>query len=117
MPASQLSPPARRNDWRASLGWCLVPEDGAVVIAQLGAGVVGSGVARILHEKRHTYARQLGRPLLLKGALVRNPTKNRPGVDSSILTTEASGLLDDPNVDIVVEVIGGEQPSLDFITR
>jgi homoserine dehydrogenase len=83
----------------------------------LGAGVVGGGVIRILTEKADIYARQLGRPLVLSGALVRDPMKPRPGVDASLITTDASKLLEDPDVDIVVEVMGVEQPALEYISR
>ena len=92
-----------------------MPKDGPVRIALLGAGVVGGGVARILAEKREVYARQLGRPLVLTGALVRDGDKERPHHDASLLTTDANRLLEDPDIDIVVEVLGGEQPALDFI--
>jgi homoserine dehydrogenase len=90
---------------------------GPVRVALLGAGVVGGGVARILSEKREVYARQLGRPLILAGALVKDPAKERPGVDETLLTTDPSQLLDDPDIDIVVEVLGVEQPAAEFIGR
>jgi homoserine dehydrogenase len=92
-------------------------KDGPVKVALLGAGVVGGGVARILAEKRESYARQLGRPLVLVGALIKDAAKERPGVDEALLTTDVSRLLDDPEVDIVVEVLGVEQPSTDYISR
>jgi homoserine dehydrogenase len=92
-------------------------KDGPVKVALLGAGIVGGGVARILTQKRETYARQLGRPLVLAGVLVRDAAKERPGLDEALLTTDATRLLDDPDVDIVVELLGVEQPAVDFIGR
>ncbi len=86
-------------------------------MALLGAGTVGGGVARILTEKLDAYARQLGQPLLLTGALVRDLDKRRPLVNRSLLTTDASLILEDPEVDIIVEVMGGEHPALEYITR
>ncbi len=86
-----------------------------VRLALMGAGHVGGGVAKILAEKEGVYARQLGTPLLLTHALVRDLNKPRPSVDRAILTTDASAILDDPDVNIVVEVMGGEQPALDYI--
>jgi len=83
----------------------------------MGAGVVGGGVAEILAEKREDYARQLGRPLVLTRALVRDPDKPRPAVLAGLVTTDADDVLEDPDVDIVVEVMGGEQPALDYIGR
>jgi homoserine dehydrogenase len=86
-------------------------------VGLLGAGVVGSGVARILKEKREAYAHQLGQPLDLKAALVRNLDAERPAVDRALLTTNADEILDDPEIAIVVEVMGVEQPALDYIER
>jgi homoserine dehydrogenase len=83
----------------------------------LGAGTVGSGVARILQEKREFYARQLGRPLLLQAALVRDASKERPELDPGLITINADELLDDPEIDIIVELLGVEQPALDYIRR
>jgi homoserine dehydrogenase len=93
-----------------------VARTGAVRVAILGAGNVGGGVARILTEKREMYARQLGRPVELAGAFVRDTSRQRP-FDASLLTTDANGLIDDPEVDIVVETVGGETPALEYVTR
>ena len=92
-------------------------KNGPVHLALLGAGTVGSGVARVLAQKRDVFARQLGRPIDIAGVLVRDAAKGRPDIDPGLLTTDAARLLDDPAVDIVVEVLGGEQPALDFMTR
>ena len=92
-------------------------KDGPVRVALLGAGTVGGGVARILTEKSEAYARQLGRPLQLAGALVRDAWKPRPALEGVLVTTDASRFLDDPEIDIIVEVIGGERPALEFIQR
>ena len=89
-----------------------------VGIGLIGLGVVGSGVARILQEKAQVYARQVDCPLCLTRILVRDPTKDRgPGIDKSLLTTDASAILDDPAVDIVIEVMGGESPAHDYVRR
>ncbi|MPZ50608.1 MAG: homoserine dehydrogenase [Dehalococcoidia bacterium] len=93
----------------------MAAKDAPVRVALLGAGVVGGGVARILNEKRETYARQLGRPLVLTGALVRDAARARGELDSALVTTDPARILDDPSIDIVIEVLGGEQPALDYI--
>jgi homoserine dehydrogenase len=85
----------------------------SVKVGLLGLGVVGSGVARILAEKRDRYASELGCPLEIARVLVRDPSKERPvTVDRSLLTTDASAVLDDPEIDVVIEVMGGEEPAL-----
>jgi homoserine dehydrogenase len=92
-------------------------KDGSVRVALLGAGTVGGGVARILTEKRDTYARQLGRPLVLTGALVRDPDRARHDLDPALFVTDPTLLLDDPEIDIVVEVWGNPDESTTFIQQ
>ena len=92
-------------------------KNGSVRVALLGAGTVGGVVARILSEKRDEYARLLGHPLLLVGVAARDATKPRPNIDPALFTTDVASLLKNPDVDIVVEAIGGEQPALDFIMQ
>jgi homoserine dehydrogenase len=81
-------------------------------------GVVGGGVARVLIERAEEYARQAGRPLALRRVLVRDLARARSApVASGILTTTADDILLDPEIQIVVEVLGGEQPALEYIRR
>ncbi len=92
----------------------------SVQVGLLGVGTVGGGVVRILAEKREAYARQLGRALVLKAALVRDMGKDRPGVraaDLERLTTNPDDVLDDPDIDIVVDVWVGEDPAFDYTRR
>ena len=86
-------------------------------IVLLGLGVVGSGVARALLEKADSFTHRVGVSLALRRVLVRDVSRER-----SLILPE--GLLtDDPEValaedcDIVVEVMGGEEPALDYIRR
>ncbi len=85
-------------------------------IGLLGLGVVGSGVAKILTEKAKPLTLHAGRPLELRRILVRNPEKERSiEVPSQIITTDSSQVLKDSSIDILIEVIGGEHPALQFI--
>jgi homoserine dehydrogenase len=87
-------------------------------VALLGVGVVGGGVATILAERAAEYARRVGRPLVLRHLLVRDPAKPRPAsVDRALLTTDPEAIFTDPRVQIVIEVMGGEHPALEYITR
>ncbi len=89
---------------------------GPIGIGLLGLGVVGSGVARILHEKADVYARQIGVPLELRRVLVRDPKKERHfPVSPSLVTTDASEILQDPAIKMVIEVMGAEQPAYDYL--
>lgn len=79
-----------------------------VVLGMLGLGTVGQGVVRLLAQQRH---------LVLKKVAVLNLTKHRGVMPPCPITTNAAEVLDDPEIEIVVEVMGGEQPALDFIRR
>jgi homoserine dehydrogenase len=94
-----------------------VSKEGAVRVALLGAGTVGTAVGRVLLEKRESYARQLGRPLVLSRVFTRDVKRARKGIEPSLLTDDAGELLDNPSVDIVVELLGVEQPAVDWITQ
>ena len=90
----------------------------SIGIGLLGGGVVGIGVARVLIDKGETLGELVGRPLSLEGVLVRDAAKRRPnGPPAGLLTTEAGDILDNPRVDVVVEVMGGQQPALDYLLR
>jgi homoserine dehydrogenase len=88
-----------------------------VNVALLGAGTVGAEVGRVLLEKHDVYARRLGRPLNLATVLVRDPSKPRAGIDASLLTTDAIKLLDDPEIDVVVELLGVEHPAVAWMLQ
>ena len=90
---------------------------GAVHVALLGAGTVGGGVGRTLLDRADAFARLLGHPIELSGVLVRDTVRARPGIEAGLITADASALLDDPEIDIVIEVLGVEQPALDYIIQ
>ena len=80
-------------------------------IALLGCGVVGSQVARLLREQADDLAVRTGARLELAGIAVRRLSHPRPGIDQALLTTDAMGLATRPDVDVVIEVIGGIEPA------
>jgi homoserine dehydrogenase len=82
----------------------------------MGVGVVGSGVARILREKADVYARQIGCPLELRRALVRDPKKARgDNIDAALLTTDPAQIIGDPKIDLIIEMMGGEEPAYSYV--
>jgi homoserine dehydrogenase len=82
----------------------------------MGLGIVGSGVAQTLFEKADAIAQQIGCPLQIKKILVRDPSKKRAiDVSASLLTTDPRQILNDPEIDIVIEVIGGEAEAYEYI--
>jgi homoserine dehydrogenase len=80
-------------------------------IALLGCGVVGSQVARLLRDQADDLAVRTGARLELAGIAVRRLSHPRPGIDPGLLTTDAMGLATRPDVDVVIEVIGGIEPA------
>jgi homoserine dehydrogenase len=80
-------------------------------VALLGCGTVGTQVARLLTEQADDLGQRTGARLELAGIAVRRLNHSRPGIDASLLTTEAETLATRPDVDIVVEVIGGIEPA------
>jgi homoserine dehydrogenase len=85
---------------------------GPLRIALLGCGVVGSQVARLLGEQAGDLSARAGGPLEIAGIAVRRPELARiNGVDTSLLTSDAAALVSRPDVDLVVELIGGIEPA------
>ena len=85
-------------------------------IGLLGLGTVGAGVAAILASPtgRHPLVGELA----LKRVAVRDLNRPRPiELSGELLTTEPEAVVDDPSVDIVVEVMGGLEPARSLILR
>ena len=90
----------------------------SVGVGLLGMGVVGGGVASVLVRKSEELARLIGCPATLVGVLVRDLAKHRSNQSAAhLITTNVDDVLGNPDVDIVVEVMGGEKPALDYILR
>jgi homoserine dehydrogenase len=89
------------------------PLDGGrpLKVALLGCGTVGSEVARLIVEQADDLRARVGRPLELVGIAVRRPNRERPGLDPALFTTDARALVTRPDVDLVIEVIGGLEPA------
>ncbi len=90
----------------------------SIGIGLLGLGTVGRGVYRILKENAHLIEQRVGVPLVVRRILVRDTGKDR-GIDleEGLLTSSAEDVLDDPQVDIVVEVMGGIEPAFTYARR
>jgi homoserine dehydrogenase len=82
-------------------------------VALLGAGSVGSEVARLLLEQKSELAARVGAELELVGVAVRDLKTKRNGFPKELITTDAESLI--LGADIVIEVMGGLQPAKDYI--
>lgn len=87
-------------------------------IGILGYGVVGSGVAKLIKEKKNLLEARTGAYLNLKTAADIDTATDR-GVDlgETRLVSDANRVIDDPEIDIIVETIGGKTIAREFIMR
>src|SRR5215216_490262 len=85
-------------------------------VGMIGFGTVGTGVAKILAQNAALIRRRVGLPVELVRVADLDTARDR-GVrlPSGVLTSDAKALLDDPSVDIVLELIGGYDPAKRFI--
>ena len=89
-----------------------------VKIGVLGLGTVGSGTANILMRNADEIARRAGRGIQINIASMRDIKKARPCDTSSITLTEDSNkVVTDPNIDIVLELIGGTDEAKDLVLK
>ncbi|HUJ92996.1 MAG TPA: homoserine dehydrogenase [Gaiellaceae bacterium] len=93
-----------------------MPSTVEVGIGLLGYGTVGSSVDRLLVEGADEIERATGHRLRVVRALVRDPGKERGfGAADGVLTTDFAAVRDDPEVDVVAEVMGGVEPAGDYV--
>jgi len=85
-----------------------------ISIGMLGAGVVGSQVARLLQSDRQELSDRSGALLVLKRVGVRSNAP-REGIDAGMLTTDLHSIVTDPEINIVIEVMGGIEPARTLI--
>ena len=86
-------------------------------IAILGFGTVGAGVYQMIKNQKEEMEAKTGCTADIARVLVRNASKPRPGIESSLLTDQYEDILQDPTIDIVVEVMGGIEPAHTYITQ
>ncbi|MDK4213113.1 homoserine dehydrogenase [Staphylococcus warneri] len=85
-------------------------------IALLGLGTVGSGVVKIIEENRQQIKDTLNKDIIIKHILVRDKSKKRPlNISQYHLTEDVNEILNDDTIDIVVEVMGGIEPTVDWL--
>ena len=91
-------------------------EERVIKIGMLGLGTVGTGVYKVLKSQQEEMLPKLGARVELKKILVRNVEKAAAKVDDpSIITTSFEEIANDPEIEIVVEVMGGKQPAMNYI--
>lgn len=90
-----------------------------LVMSIAGFGTVGGGLVRIIMENKAEILTRCGREIRIKHILVRDTSRTRATTlpEGTILTTNMEDILGDPEVELVVELMGGIDKPRDFITR
>ncbi|NLK51886.1 MAG: homoserine dehydrogenase [Syntrophomonadaceae bacterium] len=82
----------------------------------MGCGVVGSGVVKVILENGEHIAQRLGRPIVIKKVLELQPDRViAAGLEASVVTDNYLELVNDPEIEIVVELMGGIEPARTFV--
>ncbi len=92
----------------------------SIGIGLMGLGIIGGQVAKVLMDRAGTLAEQVGCPITLRKVKVLPQDLTRPQaqkMDSQLFTTDADEFFAEPEIDIVIEAIGGEHPALEYLTR
>ena len=84
-------------------------------VGMLGAGVVGSQIARLLIANKSDLASRAGANLELISIAVKDSKLKRDGIPAALLTNDAKSIVNDPQIDLVIEVIGGIDPAKELI--
>ena len=78
-----------------------------IKVALLGVGTVGTGVYKLIQRRTDVMVRTIGAEMEVSKILVHNLNKQREGIDASLLTDNWQEIINDPEIQIVVEVMGG----------
>ncbi|MBI4845415.1 MAG: homoserine dehydrogenase [Candidatus Omnitrophica bacterium] len=84
----------------------------------IGFGTIGTGMVKVLKERIPFFERELGIKLSLTAICDKDIlTRRKVEIDKDILTQDVSRVVDDPQIDIVIELVGGLHPAKEFILR
>lgn len=95
----------------------LMPDSNPLKIAVIGFGTVGSGVARLLSEHQEHICCQAGRTLEISRIVVRDASRKREWLPAhATVSTSIQDVANDPEIDLVVQLVGGIDPAHDYMT-
>lgn len=86
-----------------------------VIVGLLGCGSVGGALVELLAERAPAIEDNTGLRLRIGSVAVRSAARSRNGLADELLTTDARAVVNDPGIDIIVEVIGGIEPARELI--
>lgn len=88
-----------------------------VNIGLLGSGTVGSGVIKVLEMNQRQITERVGAQIKLKTVLVRDTGKQRPQLANYQVTADINDIINDPEIDVVVELMGGLHPAREYMLQ
>ncbi|MGY8815736.1 MAG: homoserine dehydrogenase [Gammaproteobacteria bacterium] len=89
-----------------------------VKIGLLGLGTVGGGTVSVLSRNAEEITRRAGRDIVISHAAAKEYNSEIPGLNNiGNISDDAFAVVDDPDVDIIVELIGGYSPALELVMR
>lgn len=92
----------------------------SIGVGLMGIGVIGGQVAKVLTDESRDLSEDVGCPIVLRRIKVIPADLDRPQVkamDPRLFTTDEDEFFNTPDIDIIVEVIGGEKPAFDYLKR
>ncbi|WP_409302502.1 homoserine dehydrogenase [Peribacillus sp. SCS-155] len=90
----------------------------AISIGLLGLGTVGSGVVKIVESHQDKLMHQVGCPVIIRKVSVKDLQKERQvKIDSHLLTDNPNEVLEDPEIDVVIEVMGGIEETKSYLLK
>jgi len=87
----------------------------AIGIGIAGAGTVGGSLVRRLVEGRAGVIAKTGLDLEVRRIVVRDTSKSRPSIPDELVSDDIASLISDPEVDLIVEVMGGLEPAGELV--
>ena len=91
--------------------------DKVIHVGLLGMGTVGTGVVKILKNNAHDISQKVGMSVKIKKIMVRQLGKHRSVDTDAEFTTHIDDIINDKEIDIVVELMGGMEPAKEYILR
>ncbi len=89
-----------------------------IKVGLLGFGTIGTGVVKVIQQNAEAISQRLGAKLTLAAIADRDITTDRGvTVDPAILTDDAENVLTNPDIDVVIELIGGYEPARTFVLK
>lgn len=89
-----------------------------IKVGLLGFGTIGTGVVKMLHHNANVISQRLGVRLVLAAIADLDTTRDRGvNLDGVELTNDANAVLTNPDIDIIIELVGGYEPARTFVVE